>query len=796
MTPQQPSDESSTPTPPAVDANGTTRKTTAKKSTSKRATTKKSGTTKSTAAKKSSASAARPTSEAKPTRTAQPTTPAGTTVAPTVPAAEPTAAATPAPAAARFPAVHTAEAFSRDLPAPPSPRTELPAVEPGAPAIGTRIGRIPVTDVSPVIAGGAYPAKAVVGESFPVRATIWREGHDTVNASVIAVGPEGQEIRTDMSPWGTPGLDGWEAWISLPTEGAWRFRVEGWDDPWGTWLHNAEIKLTKSIDVELVCAEGRLLLEGAALRAEQAGRRGDTAILRGAAIALLAERPADELIELIESSGVRRAMRSHGPRLLISPSPEYPVFVDRQRALFSSWYEFFPRSQGAYQDADGDWHSGTLETSTARLEDIAAMGFDVVYLPPIHPVGTSFRKGRNNTLTPEPGDPGSVWAVGSPAGGHDAIHPDLGTFEDFDRFVARARELGLEVALDLALQASPDHPWVSTHPEWFTERVDGTIAYAENPPKKYQDIYPINFDRDPEGIYAEVLRIVRLWISHGVTIFRVDNPHTKPINFWAWLLAEVRRTDPGVIFLAEAFTRPAMLQTLGRIGFHQSYTYFTWRTERWEIEEYVNELAYETSAWVRPNFFVNTPDILHAYLQYGGPAAFTVRAVLAATSSPSWGMYSGYELFEHEAVRPGSEEYLNSEKYEYRPRDYDQQPNLKMLIGKLNGARRAHPALQQLRNVRFQNSENPEVIAYIKATDTPEGQDAVIVAINLDSQHTQESTIHLDMGVFGLSEGDKLRVRDELTGQEYDWGAHDFVRLTPQQPAHLLAVISAEPRRD
>ncbi|MEA5154511.1 MAG: alpha-1,4-glucan--maltose-1-phosphate maltosyltransferase [Raineyella sp.] len=666
----------------------------------------------------------------------------------------------------------------------------------GAPAVGARIGRIPVIDVSPVIAGGAYPAKAVVGESFPVRATIWREGHDAVNASVIALGPEGQEIRTDMHPAGTPGLDGWEAWISLPTEGAWRFRVEGWDDPWGTWLHNAGIKLAKGMDVDLVCAEGRLLLEGAALRAEAAARRGDAAILRGAAIALLAERPADELIELIGSSGVRRAMHAHGPRLLISPSPEYPVWVDRERALFSSWYEFFPRSQGAYQDADGTWHSGTFDGSIARLEDAAAMGFDVVYLPPIHPVGSAFRKGRNNTLTPEPGDPGSVWAVGSADGGHDAIHPDLGTFEDFDRFVARARELGVEVALDLALQASPDHPWVSEHPEWFTERVDGTIAYAENPPKKDQDIYPINFDRDPEGIYAEVLRIVRLWISHGVTIFRVDNPHTKPINFWAWLLAEVRRTNPEVIFLAEAFTRPAMLQSLGRVGFHQSYTYFTWRTERWEIEEYVNELAYETSGWVRPNFFVNTPDILHAYLQYGGPAAFTIRAVLAATTSPSWGMYSGYELFEHEAVRPGSEEYLNSEKYEYRPRDYDQQPNLKMLIGKLNAARRAHPALQRLRNVRFQNSENPQVIAYVKETATADGQDAVIVAVNLDPQHTQESTVHLDMGIFGLGESDQLRVRDELTGQEYDWGAHDFVRLTPQQPAHVLAVISAEPHRD
>ncbi len=758
MTPEKPSDEPITTSPAAgakSSKSGSTAKSTAKKATAKRSPAKKASATKK-------------------------------------------ASVTPPPAARsrKFPARHTAQEFSEDVAPLPAPRPQVPAVEPGAPAMGVQVGRIPVTDVSPVIAGGAYPAKAVVGEAFPVTATIFREGHDSVNASVIAVGPDGQEIRTDMYRAGTPGLDGWEAWITLPTVGDWRFRVEGWDDPWGTWLHAAEIKLARSIDVELVCAEGRLLLEGAAIRAEQAGKRPDSAVLRGAAIALLAERPADELVELVSSNGLRRAMRQHGPRLLVSPSPEYPVRVDRQRALFSSWYEFFPRSQGAYQDEDGTWHSGTFDGSIERLEDAAAMGFDVVYLPPIHPVGEAFRKGRNNTLVPQPGDPGSVWAVGSPAGGHDSIHPDLGTFEDFDRFVARAKELGVEVALDLALQASPDHPWVKEHPEWFTERVDGTIAYAENPPKKYQDIYPINFDRDPEGIYHEVLRVVRLWIDHGVTIFRVDNPHTKPLNFWAWLLAEVHRTNPEVIFLAEAFTRPPMLQTLGRVGFHQSYTYFTWRTERWELEEYVNELAYETAAWVRPNFFVNTPDILHAFLQYGGPAAFTIRAVLAATLSPSWGMYSGYELFEHEAVRPGSEEYLNSEKYEYRPRDYDQQPNLKLLIGKLNAARRAHPSLQLLRNIRFQNSENPQVIAYVKQTDTPEGVDAVIVAVNLDPQHTQESTIHLDMGVFGLGDGDKLRVRDELTGQEFDWGAHDFVRLTPQQPAHVLAVISAEPHQD
>lgn len=765
-----PSDETTAPqpTPPAA------KKAPARKAPAKKTSTRKTAAKKTTTTKKAAAASAVPAAAA----------------------VEPASAVAPAPAAPRFPARHTAEEFAADFPAPAAPRVELSAVEPGAPAIGSRLGRIPVLDVWPVICGGAYPVKAVVGEAFPVRATVFREGHDAVNASVIAISPQGEEIRTDMKPAGTPGLDGWEAWITLPSEGDWRFRVEGWDDPWATWLHAAEIKLARSIDVDLVCAEGQLLMEGAALRAERSGRRSDAAVLRGAALSLLPERPAEELLELVQGTGLRRAMRTHGPRLLVSPSPEYPVRVDRELALFSAWYEFFPRSQGAYQDEDGTWHSGTFEGSIPRLEDAAAMGFDVVYLPPIHPVGQAFRKGPNNTLTPGPGDPGSVWAVGAAEGGHDTVHPDLGTIEDFDRFVARARELGVEVALDLALQASPDHPWATEHPEWFTERVDGTIAYAENPPKKYQDIYPINFDRDPEGIYAEVLRVVRYWIEHGVTIFRVDNPHTKPLDFWAWLLAEVRRTNPEVIFLAEAFTRPAMLQSLGRIGFHQSYHYFTWRTERRELEEYMNELAYETAAWVRPNFFVNTPDILHAYLQYGGPAAFTIRAVLAATLSPSWGMYSGYELFEHEAVRPGSEEYLNSEKYEYRPRDYDQQPNLKVLVGRLNAARRAHPALRRLRNVHFQDSENPQVIAYVKRTETADDTDWVIVTVNLDPQHTQESTIHLDMSVFGLGEADKLRVRDELTGQEFDWGAHDYVRLTPQQPAHVLAVISTEQHTD
>jgi starch synthase (maltosyl-transferring) len=360
------------------------------------------------------------------------------------------------------------------------------------------------------------------------------------------------------------------------------------------------------------------------------------------------------------------------------------------------------------------------------------MGFDIIYLPPIHPIGRSFRKGPNNTLNPGPADPGSPWAIGGPEGGHDTIHPELGDWDSFDRFVAKARSLGMEVALDYALQASPDHPWVTEHPDWFSKRADGSIAYAENPPKKYQDIYPINFDLDRDGIYAECLRILKLWMSHGVRIFRVDNPHTKPVDFWAWILGEVRKTDPDVIFLAEAFTKPSMMHALGKVGFHQGYTYFTWRNEKWELAEYMTELTSESDSFFRPNFFVNTPDILPTFLQTGGKTAFTIRAILGATLSPSWGVYSGFELFENAPLAPGREEYLDSEKFQFRPRDWAAAEasgeNLNLLLGRLNQIRREHPALQELRNLSLQHAANANVLAYSKRTD----DDVVIVITSLD----------------------------------------------------------------
>jgi starch synthase (maltosyl-transferring) len=480
-------------------------------------------------------------------------------------------------------------------------------------------------------------------------------------------------------------------------------------------------------------------------------------------------------------------------RALLTRSAAYPLVVHRQRALYGAWYEFFPRSEGVQIDPMGRREpvGGTLRTAACRLDGIADMGFDVVYLPPIHPIGTTARKGRNNALHAGPGDPGSPWAIGSPDGGHDAIHPELGTFADFDAFVARTRELGMEVALDLALQTSPDHPWVTEHPDWFSHRADGTIAYAENPPKKYQDIYPLNFDHDPGGLYDEVLRIVRLWMSHGVRIFRVDNPHTKPLAFWERLLAEVDRTDPDVIFLAEAFTRPAMMHTLAKIGFHQSYTYFTWRNTARELVDYLRELSGPAAAYMRPNFFVNTPDILHEYLQHGGPPAFRVRAALAALLSPTWGVYSGFELSENSPVRPGSEEYLDSEKYAYRPRDWkeaEREPGgIAPFLTRLNLIRESHPALHWLRNLRFHFVDQPSMICFSKRSRRD--ADTVLVVVNLDPHQPREATVWLDMAALGVDDRSQFVVTDELTGESYRWGQVNYVRLDPATaPAHIFTV--------
>ena len=480
----------------------------------------------------------------------------------------------------------------------------------------------------------------------------------------------------------------------------------------------------------------------------------------------------------------------HPVRDLLTVSEPLPLRVDRERALVGAWYEFFPRSEGAKKTATG-FQSGTFRTAEERLAAVAAMGFEVLYLPPIHPIGVAFRKGPNNAQTAAPGDFGSPWAIGSPAGGHDAVHPDLGTLADFDHFVARAGALGLEIALDFALQCSPDHPWVEKHPEWFKQRPDGTIAYAENPPKKYQDIYPLDFDPpgNLEALTDECERILRFWMARGVRIFRVDNPHTKPLLFWQALLGRVHASDPDVVFLAEAFTRPAMLRGLAKIGFHQSYTYFTWRNDKAELEEYLRELAGDSAAYLRPNFFVNTPDILAEYLQHGGPGAFRVRAVLAATLSPSWGVYAGYELFEAEPAAPGSEEYLDSEKYQPRPRDWaaaqQRGRSLAPLLTKLNGLRSEHHALKGLRNLHFHHTDNEAVLSYSKRT----GENTVLCVVNLDPRQVQEATVSLDLPALGLDWDARFEVRDHLTGAVYQWGRDNYIRLDPNdQPAHVFTV--------
>jgi starch synthase (maltosyl-transferring) len=648
------------------------------------------------------------------------------------------------------------------------------------------IGRIPITHVGPVVDCGRWPAKAAVGEQVTVTATVFREGHDAVAANAVLTGPNGKDRPFNRMRLVGQGTDRWQTEAPVDVEGEWTFRVEAWGDPLATWRHDAEIKIPLDQDVDLVCEEGARLHERAVKEAPKAARQAITKAVQ--ALRDTDRSPVDRIAPALEPDLVA-VIDAHPVRDLVTVSDTYRIRVERERARFSAWYEFFPRSEGAHLGPDGTWVSGTLRTAAERLPAVARMGFDVVYLPPIHPIGTAYRKGRNNTLTPEPGDPGSPWAIGNAEGGHDAIHPDLGTIDDFDAFVAAAKNDGLEVALDLALQCSPDHPWVREHPEWFTVRADGTIAYAENPPKKYQDIYPLNFDTDPEGLSHAVLDVVNHWIDHGVTIFRVDNPHTKPVGFWEWLLGEVRQTHPEIIWLSEAFTRPAMMHMLGKIGFTQSYTYFTWRNERWELEEYLTELSQETVDFLRPNFFVNTPDILHAYLQYGGPPAFAIRAVLAALLSPSWGVYSGFELFEHVAVRPGSEEYLDSEKYQYRPRDWAaaerDNRTLAPLLTRLNHVRHTHPAMRQLRNLRWHHPDNDQILAWSKK----DGDDCVLVVVNLDPHAVRESTVHVDMSALGFEPWESYEVHDELTGATWTWGENNYVRLDPfVTPAHVLVV--------
>jgi starch synthase (maltosyl-transferring) len=664
------------------------------------------------------------------------------------------------------------------------------------------VGRIGLANVSPVVGSttpGEHPARAVVGQHVLISATVFREGHDAVAANVVVRAPDGRRLPFLRMTPGAPGLDRWHADFVPDTEGMWTFSVEGWSDPLSTWHHAVTVKIDAGQGSEDLANDleiGARLFEELSRSLPKAERSRATA----AAVAL-----RDTSLDVAHRVGLAldpfllRLAAENPVRELVTKSPRYSVWVDRRQALYGSWYEFFPRSIGAELAQDPQAPArparhGTLKDATEHLDYVARMGFDVVYLPPVHPIGKKNRKGANNTVLAMPWDVGSPWAIGSDEGGHDAVHPDLGTMADFLAFVRRAKELGMDVALDYALQAAPDHPWVMAHPEWFTTKPDGTIAYAENPPKKYQDIYPINFDNDRDGIYAECLRVLQVWIDAGVKIFRVDNPHTKPINFWHWLIATVKEKHPDVLFLAEAFTRPAMMHELARVGFTQSYTYFTWRNGKDELEQYARDLV-RTSHYMHPNFFVNTPDILNDYLQTGGPGAFRIRAVLASMISPTWGVYSGYELFEHLPVRPGSEEYLDSEKYQLRPRDYAGAEadgrSLAPFLTRLNEIRREHRALHWLANLTLHHVDNDAITAFskrVEATDT-EPADTILVICSTDPHHVREGWTALDLPALGASWDDRFVVHDLLSGAEWEWGQFNYVRLDPHWgPAHIFEV--------
>jgi starch synthase (maltosyl-transferring) len=636
------------------------------------------------------------------------------------------------------------------------------------------LGRITIDAVRPATPSAEFPPKAVVGERVAVSADIFRDGHDVLAARV-------RWRRVGQSTWRAAPLKGdvndrWEGVLVPADVGRHEMVIEAWRDRFATWRHDIEIKAAAGDDVEIQLEEGARILEHLAgqLRPRARARVVDAvAGLRRESCSLHVRLNAgldDRVAELV--AGVPDADLTTVTRAL---------WVDRPLAGFGAWYELFPRSEGGFAGA------------AKRLPAIAEMGFDIVYLPPIHPIGVTDRKGPDNTLDPGPHDPGSPWAIGSAEGGHTAIAPDLGTLDDFRQFVEDAAAVGLEVALDYALQCSPDHPWVREHPEWFWQRPDGSIRFAENPPKKYQDIFPINFwperEADRAALWKACRDVLRHWIAQGIRIFRVDNPHTKPMAFWAWVINRIRRDHPDVIFLSEAFTRPKVMAKLAEVGFTQSYTYFTWRNESWELRSYVEELAYgPTADYMRPNFWPNTPDILSGPLRNGPPAAFLMRYVLAALLVPNVGLYSGYELFENEPASDANEEYRHSEKYELRPRDWGTADSMAPFIATVNGIRRRHPALRWLRNIRFHGSSDGRFLVWTRG-HAAEG-DLVLVVVNLDPHWPQETVLDLDLGAVGLPWSGPIEAHDELTGETYLWdGNHPYVRLDPTQGrvAHVIS---------
>ncbi len=635
-----------------------------------------------------------------------------------------------------------------------------------------------IENVAPAVDGGRYAVKRVVGEVVAVSADVFKEGHDVIVAFLRYRRAADRTWRE--SPMRFVDNDRWAGAFTLERTGRWLFTVEALLDPFASWLADLVKRLDAGQDVPSELLEGAALVRAATARATGA----DHARLDGYATRLAATEQTDDAIAAARDEALSALMQRHLDRSGATwAEREFAVVADPPRAAFAAWYEMFPRS-----GVPG--RHGTFADAEAQLERVAAMGFDVVYLPPIHPIGRSHRKGRNNSLTAEPGDPGSPWAIGAAEGGHDAVHPELGTLDAFDRFVARARALGLEVALDFAIQASPDHPWVREHPEWFFHRPDGTIKYAENPPKKYQDVYPLNFyGSDPRPLWQEMRRVLEFWIGHGMRTFRVDNPHTKPVKFWAWLISELKAAHPDLVFLAEAFTRPKMMKALAKVGFSQSYTYFTWRNTRDELTEYLTEITSAPVAdYFRGSLWPNTPDILHATLVGGGRPAFKLRLVLAATLSSLYGMYSGYELCENEPYGHGTEEYLYSEKYELKARDFTAPGNLVDFVTTINRLRRQHPALHEYGNLRFYPSSDPRVLFYGKRT--ADLRDIVFVAVNLDPSATHASEVEIPLPELGIADDQPYALHERLTDTWQEWrGRRGWVTLDPQhEPAGIFSL--------
>ncbi|MCU1464653.1 MAG: alpha amylase catalytic region [Actinomycetia bacterium] len=644
--------------------------------------------------------------------------------------------------------------------------------------VPNRPEQVEINRVSPDVDGGRYAVKRVVGDPVVVEADAFTYGHDEI-AVRLDYRRHGRGKTRWQSVWMEPlGNDRWRGEFTVDRVGEFRFRVVAWRDPIATWRRDIVAKLDAGQDVDLEREEGAQLAEGAAKRVGP----DDGKLLLTWANRLRTKFDEATRADLEQLVAYDRSLLDPDDGNVFEQTST--IWVDRPLAGCSAWYELFPRS--ASPDAR---RSGTLADVADRIETIAAMGFDVVYLPPIHPIGVTHRKGANNRTQAQPGDPGSPWAIGGADGGHTAIHPGLGTLADFDRLVAAANGYGVEIALDLAFQASPDHPWIREHPRWFRHRPDGSLAFAENPPKKYEDIVPFDFDsEDRAGLWSALLDVVRFWIDHGVRVFRVDNPHTKPFLFWEWLIAQVRAKQPDVVFLAEAFTRPRVMEQLAKIGFTESYTYFTWRNTKHELIEYFTELTTPPlSDYFRPNVWPNTPDILHETLQHGSRGTFIARAVLAAGLSAHYGIYGPvFELQERAAREPGSEEYLDSEKYQIRHWDNDRPDSLRHFLARLNEIRRAHPALQRNDSLRFHDIDNGQLLCWSKSW----GSDHVLVVVNLDPESVQSGWTSLDLSRLGVGWDDDYVVRDLLTGASYDWrGPHNFVRLDPASvPAHVFAV--------